>query len=206
LNYLCGITDTVTFPLSDPNLAIDSLPQLQKSIFYQRFIIDSLKLINADQQIDFSYKPKLSLYGDAGYNSSFLYQPGKNAGASVGLNLNIPLYDGGQRKMQHNKNLIAEQTRKSYRSFYVNQYQQQINQLLHQLQVNQKVTEQINKQITYAQTLIDANRKLFETGDIHITDYILVISNFLTAKNMLVQNNVEKYRIINQINYWSRTN
>lgn len=204
LNYLCGIVDTASQPLPAPKINLADLPEFQGSVFSQQFVIDSLKITNSDKQVDLSYKPKLNVFGDAGYYSSLAYQPWKNWGTTIGLNFSMPIYDGHQRKMQHDKNTIAEQTRQNYRDFYVSQYRQQINRLMQQLHANQQLVEQITKQIKYAQALIDADRKLLETGDIRVTDYIIAINNYLNAKNILVQNSIDKYQIINQINYWSR--
>ncbi len=204
LKYLCGISDTSVLALSEPDIEIAVLPQLENSVFYQQFITDSLKLVTVDKQIDFEYRPKTSVSADAGYYSSLAFQPEKNFGASVGLNLSVPIYDGHQRKMQHDKISIAEQTLRNYRNFYKIQYQQQIQQLMQQLDGNRQIAEQTGNQIRYAQALINANHKLIETGEAHIPDYILAINNLMTLKSMLIQNKVENFRIINQINYWSR--
>ena len=61
-------------------------------------------------------------------------------------------------------------------------------------------------QIKYADGLITANQKLMLTGDVRVTDYILAINNYLNAKNIITQNTITKYQLINQINYWNRTN
>ena len=73
-----------------------------------------------------------------------------------------------------------------------------------QLTVNQGYKVKIDKQIAYAQTLVDANRKLFETGEVSVTDYFIAVSSWLTTKNLLIQNRIENYQLINQLNYWSR--
>ncbi len=205
LNYLCGIEDTTLISLPDPSLKIENLPEFSNSIFYYQFAIDSLKLQNADKQIDFLYKPKVSLYGDGGYLSSLAYNPEKNFGISAGISITVPIYDGGQRKIQHSKIAIDELTRCNYRDFFMHQYHQQIKRYLQQLLANEKYAEQISIQINYAQTLMDADQKLLQTGEIRITDYILAISNYLTAKNLLVENIINRYLIINELNYWNRT-
>lgn len=204
LNYLCGVLDTTTYLLANPALKLEKLPELQHSIFYQQFVTDSLNLVVGDKQIDFSYQPKLNLFGEAGYNSSLVYQPWRNFGPNIGLNLFIPIYDGRQRKMQHDQIAISEKTRSTYREFFSKQYGQQINQLILQLSDNQSLTNQINKQVIYSQALVDANRKLLETGEVSVTEYIIAMSNLLTTKNLLIQNEIEKYQLINQLNYWSR--
>ena len=121
LNYLSGINDTSFTTLQMPSL--DSLmpPGLEQTVFYRQYEIDSMKLRNSDAQIDFSYKPKVSLFADAGYISSLMYLPYKNLGSSVGFNVTVPIYDGHQRKMQHDKITIAEESRQQYRDFFKTQ-------------------------------------------------------------------------------------
>jgi outer membrane protein TolC len=205
LNYLCGIEDTSFISLTDPNLAIETMPDFSETVFFQQFILDSLKLQNADKQIDNSYLPKISLFADGGYYSSLAYTPYKNFGLNAGFTVTVPISDGGQKKMQHDKITIGEQNRRNYRDFYRIQYSQQINRLFQQLDENQQMAVDISKQVTYAQTLIDTYHKLLETGDIRMSDYIIAVSNFLTAKNMMVENKVERYQIISELNYWNRT-
>ena len=204
LNYLCGLADTSTAMVEDPALVLEKLPELRQSIFYQQFVTDSLNLAVAHKQIDFSYQPKLNLFGDFGYNTSLAYQPWKNFGPNIGLNLSIPVYDGHQKKMQHDQISLWEQTRRSNSEFFSKQYRQQIDQLFFQLIDNKKYKEVIEKQITYAQVLVDANRKLFETGEVSVTGYLIAISSLLTSKNLVIQNKIEYYQLINQLNYWCR--
>lgn len=205
LCYLCGIEDTTTFILTDPEIKADVAPDLSSSVFYQQFVLDSLKLQNYNKLIDYSYKPKISAYVDGGYNSSLTYLPARNFGTSAGIMISVPLYDGGQRKIQHSQLSIDEQNRANYLHFFKVQYRQQQNRLLQQLKANQEVAEQITEQIVYTKALVDADRKLLETGDIRIADYTLAIANYLNANNLLAQNTVERYQIINELNYWNRT-
>ncbi|HXB45541.1 MAG TPA: TolC family protein [Puia sp.] len=204
LNYLTGVVDTSFALLASPGLDSNEIPSLENTVFYQQFLVDSLKLRNSDAQIDFSYKPKVSLYADAGYISSLLDQPYKNFGTSVGVNLTVPIYDGHQKKMQHDKISIAEQTRGQYRDFFKTQHDQQIVQLQQQLESAKQLIEQATGQLRYAEALIDANRKLLETGDARIADYIIAIGSYITARNSITQSTISKLQIINQLNYWNR--
>ena len=154
--------------------------------------------------VEFNYKPKVNLYADAGYLSSFADLPYKNFGTSFGVNITVPIYDGNQKKMQHDKLSIAEQTRQNYRDYFKKQFDQQVAQLAQQLQATQQLINQTDKQIKYTQTLIEANRKLLETGDVRMADYILAIGNYLTTKNLVTQNTINKLQLINQINYWNK--
>lgn len=203
LNYLCGINDTARFVLAVPDLTPDYSPEIRNTLFYRQFMIDSLRLINAGRQIDLEYQPKLSLFADGGYLSSLASTPWKNFGASAGLSLTVPIYDGKQKRMQHDQIAISESTRSGYQNFFENQYSQQISVLLHQLASIGKITEKTMEQLTYTKALVDANRVLLNTGDISVTDYLLSVNNYLNAKNLLIEKSAERFRIINELNYWS---
>jgi outer membrane protein TolC len=204
LNYLCALKDTIAVALQKPSIELALIPEAETSIFYQQYKTDSLRLKNSDALIDFSYKPKLNLYGDGGYLSSFAPESYKNFGISIGVNITVPIYDGKQKKMQHDKISIAEQSRQQYRDYFKKQYSQQIAQLFQQLNATQQLIVQTNQQLSFSAALIEANQKLIETGDAHMADYILAIGNYLTIKNNLTLNTVTQLQLINQINYWSR--
>lgn len=206
LNYLCGVTDTTFTPMEDPALHIDHLPALENTVFFRQFEIDSLKLRNSDKSIDLLYRPKINLYTDGGFNSTLAIDPYKNFGVSAGLNLVVPIYDGHQRKMQHDKVAIAEATRKNYQDFFSRQYYQQLQQLAQQLGTTMELIDQASKQISYAEGLMEANKALLVHGDVRIADYVIAINNYLNAKNIITQNIVNKYQLINQINYWNSAN
>ncbi len=108
---LCGIDDTTYLTLPEPALNVIPPGGLHNTLLYRQFELDSLKLANADRQISFDYRPKLSVYADGGYLSSLSYMPWKNFGLSAGLSLVIPIYNGGQKKMEHDQIAIAEDTR-----------------------------------------------------------------------------------------------
>ncbi len=204
LNYLSGLTDTAATVLEKPVIDLAIVPEAESTVFYQQYRLDSLRLRNNDALIDYNYKPKISAYADGGYLTSFPSDFYKNFGVSVGLNIIVPIYDGRQKKMQHDKIGIAERTRQNYRDFFKKQFDQQVAQLSQQLAATQQLIDQMNGQVKYTEALIEANRKLLETGDVRMADYLLAIGNYLTTKNMIRQNNITKLQLINQINYWNK--
>ncbi|MFI5131321.1 MAG: TolC family protein [Chitinophagales bacterium] len=204
LNYLAGIVDTVTSRLEDPQINSKAFGDFTTSIFYRQFVLDSLKLTNDRMLVELTYRPKINAYADGGYNSSLTFVPYKNFGASIGLNLTIPIYDGKQKKLQYSKIDLQERTRIYKRDFFIQQRNQQQLQLMQQLNATNRLIDQINKQIKYTETLITVNEKLLATGDIRLTDFILSLNNYFAARNLVTQNYISRLKIINQLNYWSR--
>ena len=203
LNYLCGIVDTSFVLLEKPDISPQMSLPFENTLQYYNYQIDSLKIQNSNALIDYAYHPRLDVFADAGFNSTFTYQPYKNFGASIGLSLAIPIYDGGQRQKQHNKIKASELTRKNYQDFSRQQYQQQLKQLYQQLKQTDNIINQAQGVIKSTQTLMEAYAKQMQTGDTSITDYILSINNYLNAKHVITQQTNTKLQIINQINYWN---
>ncbi|MDB5231509.1 MAG: hypothetical protein JWN76_2314 [Chitinophagaceae bacterium] len=204
LNYLAGINDTTIERVSKPDITDSIRTGLYESVFFQRYVTDSLRLANQKALIDFQYKPKIGAYADAGYMSSLADQPYKNFGMSMGISLNIPLYDGHQKQFKYDQLALKENTRAGNRDFFINQYRQQIDMLRLQLNAMDAFESKIQQQINAVHTLIEANERLLETGDIKITDQVLAINNYLSARNLLNQNFVSRLKLVSQINYWNR--
>jgi outer membrane protein TolC len=204
LNYLSGIVDTTVTTLTEPQFW-DSLPHdFYSSVFYKRYVTDSLRIENERRLIDYSYKPQIGAYADGGFNSTLQNTPYKNLGFSVGVNLRIPIYNGNQKRLKYQRLDIEERSRIRNRDFFVAQYQQQIGTLTKQLQSTGMLFGKIKKQVDYTKTLIEAYGKLLQTGDVKITDVITAITNFLNAQNGFRQNIVSRLRIQSQINYYNQ--
>lgn len=204
LNFLTGVVDTTVERIERPNLNDTMNFDFYRSVFYQRFVTDSLRLASEKELINYSYRPRIGAYSDAGYVSSLLDNPAKNFGFSVGVSLAVPIYDGHQRTYRMRQLDLKENSRVVNRDFFVNQYRQQIAMLNQQLHASDTLVKGIEEQIRYVRTLISANARLLETGDIKISDYVLALTNYVNARNVLTQNYITRLRIVNQINYWNR--
>lgn len=203
LNYLAGIVDTTTETLSEPKVKVIKNYHDTESPFFLSYKIDSLRIENERLITKVQYRPKVNLFADAGYQSTFTVMPYKNLGYSAGINLTVPIFDGGQKQLQFSKLNIQQSILQKKRFFFNNQYHQQLMQLQQQLNGLESLTGTINKQIEYLDTLINVNGKLLENGEILVTAYVLALNNYIIAKNLLVQNQIASYQVIQQINYWN---
>lgn len=206
LHYLCGVVDTTYVKLKKPDVSLKTIRQSDKSIFVRQFEVDSLKLLNQNKLIDNRYKPSLNLLGDAGYLSSFYSQGYRNFGFSLGLGLSIPIYDGNQRDLLHQKNQVAMATTLAYKTNFTRQYKQQLLLLQQKLEQVSQVENQLQLQLQVSDALIEADKKLLITGDAQITDFVIAIGNIISINNTISQNKVAKLQIINDLNYWTTNN
>lgn len=204
LNYLAGIADTAMAEISEPAIQQTYTPEISNSIFFKKYQIDSLRFLNSRKLIDYSYRPKANIFADGGYETDFSYEPYKNFGTSYGFSITIPIYDGGQRKLQYRRLKLQQETSSYYRSFFNVQYRQQIAQLNQQIADSDVLMAKVKDQIRFSENLIKVDTKLLQTGDLKVADLILAINNFLTVKNLLTQTTVNRLQLINQINYWNK--
>jgi outer membrane protein TolC len=191
--------------LTDPGIqkSIKNIDPVS-SIFFTKYKLDSLRLANNRKLLDYSYRPKANIFADGGYNTDFNYPAYKNFGTSVGFTVTVPIFDGGQRKLQYRMLTLEEDTRQYYKSFFNIQYRQQIAQLNQQIIENENLLQQINDQLKYTESLIKVDTKLLQTGDLKIADLILAINNYLAVKNLLTQTTISRLLLINQLNYWNK--
>ncbi len=204
LNYLAGIADTTIMKIEEPKLEDTVVHDFYNSVFYKRYITDSLRIRNERKLIDYSYRPTFNAFTDAGFNTSLQNTPYKNIGFSFGVNIKMPLYDGRQRNLKYQKLDIEERTRLTNKSFFFNQYNQHVAQLNIQLHATDQLFDKIKQQVQYTKALIQAYGKLLDTNDIKITDVVIAITNYLNAQNSYRQNLISRLKILNQINYWNQ--
>lgn len=201
LNYLSGIVDTAFQHLEKPVINRLDDTSFQNSIYYQSFQIDSRKSANNEQLILQSYRPKLSVFADAGYQSSLTTHAYRNSGFSVGLNLSIPIYDGGQKSIALAKNRLIETTAVANRNFSEQRYQQQLLQIQQQIDQYSDILKLAEEQIQYSKTLVQANAMQLQMGDVRVVDFILSINNYLDLRSIVIQNYVNQQQLINQLDY-----
>lgn len=201
LNYLAGIADTTTINLERPAIDLQKLVE-SATFFTKRFEVDSLIGLNQKSLIALRYRPKLGVYANGGYNSSLIFQPYKDFGASVGLTFSVPIYDGHQRKLAYNKIDLSLNTIARYKDFFAQQRNQQLNLIREQLASTEQLFPQIEQQLKFAKGLMEVDARLMHTGNVRISDYVIAINNYLSAQNLLVQTTLNRFKLINQLNYW----
>jgi len=204
LNILCGLEDTSTaIKLNDPAIVPNNFRYnyFNSPVFLQ-YHLDSMQLVNQKTLVDIRYKPHLSWVADAGFLSStpdFYSHPG----FSVGLALVVPIYDGNLKKVDYQRLNIQEKSRLNYISYYKNQYNLQYVMLHNQLLASSELVKKLKTELQISENLIDMSRRELNTGDISVTDFILIVRNNIDLRNNLNLNQVKSWQIINDINYYN---
>jgi len=201
LRYLCGIHDTATVRLEEPDIQLHTLKP-SASVFLQSYLLDSLMIANQREINATRYLPTINWFADAGLNTSQLSTAYKRFGTSFGISLNIPIYDGHQRRLQNEKLQLQENSRSAYEQFFKSQYAQQLSDLYQQLREVEQRIFSIQQKLSTTEELMEINKKLLQTGNIRITDYILSVQQYLQMQNSLDQAMTQRWQILIELNYW----
>ncbi len=201
LSFICGITDLQEINLVKPEITVQNDLSYESSPLFAQFRIDSLKNTNNRQIVDLNYRPRLSAFADAGFNSITPENIPHNFGGSFGVNFSIPIYDGKQRKLQYDKLNLAENTRIFYKQYYSSQYKLQFGQLTDQLKLTENLMNEISNQLSEQEKLIDLYQIELEKGLVRFLDYLTVLNNYTATKNTFLITEMNRLQIINQLNY-----
>jgi outer membrane protein TolC len=201
LYILCGIRDTRAFSPVKPELG--NPPPVKKEIspLFMRFYLDSLRITNEKILIDRNYKPAVSWFSDAGLinnDPNVIYQ---NFGLSLGLNFTLPVYDGNQRKLNHQKLKSEEDIRAGYAEAFKREYNQQLQQLSDELDQTLALLPAVSSQARNAELLVNQEKELVIKGSGSITDYLIAVKNYLSVRKSLNQYEVRILQIRNEIDF-----
>jgi outer membrane protein TolC len=204
LNLICGIGDTVTCELKLPVIGDTLSFTTENSMFFRRFMIDSLVIRNEKLLVDRRYQPAISWFADGGLVNNeprYLYQ---NLGISGGLSITIPVFDGNQRKINYDKIRMREETRRNYQENFRFRYHAQLRQLQSELEATRMLMKENAKQVTLVQELVAADKAMLNIGSLAITDYILALKNLVEAKHAGILYQIRSQYILNEINFWKQ--
>ncbi len=201
LNVLCGLHDSAWVELTEPQIGIKGKADIAKSPSYIQYKIDSVKIENEKAAIDIRYRLKVTWFADAGFLTSTPFNFYNHFGASAGIGMNIPIYDGKQRDIEKHKLEFDENTRQVYQASYHNQYFQQIQQLKDELRSLSETSVQMENQLKISDQLVNALKGQLEAGNIQMTEYINAIKNLKNISRNLNLMKMQKLQVINEMNF-----
>ncbi|MBL0128835.1 MAG: TolC family protein [Flavobacteriales bacterium] len=201
LNQLCGISDTTATTLAAPQLDPPVGFERANSPVIQQFQLDSVSNTIADRSVDAAYKPRLSAGADLGLNAISLTTIPNRFGGSAGLNLLVPIYDGRQRQLEHDRLALRESTRKAYRDFYVDQLDQRHAQFSEALRRSSALLDDLRHQSNEEERLIALYKVELEHGLVRLTDLFMVLGTHATTVTSMIQSEADRVRIINELMY-----
>jgi hypothetical protein len=201
LNEACGIVDTAHIELMLPEIKPAETNTASDYLFLKQFTIDSLQIINERTALGLRYKPSVKWFADAGILTSKPETFYRHFGASAGVSLSIPIFDGQQRKLEDQKLSIRENTRSFNNISSRKQYDQQYLRLKGELQGIKEIRSQLAAQLLISDQLVKSLKSQLEQGIAKMTDYLNALRNYRSINHTLNMTDIEMLSIISEMNY-----
>ena len=201
LNEACGIVDTAHIELMLPEIKPTETNIASDYLFLKQFTIDSLQIINERTALGLRYKPSVNWFADAGILTSKPETFYRHFGASAGVSLSIPIFDGQQKKLEDQKLSIRENTRSFNNISSRKQYDQQYLRLKGELQGIKEIRSQLTGQLLISDQLVKSLKSQLEQGIAKMTDYLNALRNYRSINHTLNMTDIEMLSIINEMNY-----
>lgn len=201
LNVICGIVDTSEVILQVPDIQAQTTGLISDYLILKQYSLDSLLIKNEKEALALRYKPSVNWFADAGILTSNPFNFYKHAGASAGVSLTIPIYDGHQKKIEEDKLTLREDSRSYYLKSTKKEYDQYYLRLRSELEGLKKVKAGLVSQSALSDHLVKSLKVQLENGNIKMQDYITAIKNYRNINRYLILSDIDILRVKNEINY-----
>jgi outer membrane protein TolC len=201
LNILCGINDTEIVNIKDAEFKLNQLNS-NPSLFLNSFRLDSLAEI-ADLSISkMRYKPKLSLYANAGMNA--VYLPALNRfGIGTGLTFSWTLFDGHQQKIREQQTNARLNSIDFEKQNFILRQQLQKEKIIRQIKSIEEKNKIIEDQVREYKDLIGIYQSELALNTVSIMDLKNLVNEMAVKEQEMVLLNMERQALINTFNYWN---
>lgn len=199
LNSLCGINDTTIYIFTAPKIE-QQLP-LAKFTFDDKFKNDSLNIIAQQTVSNTKYYPQVDVFGNTGLNSTNASNIPRNFGFSAGFHLNIPIYDGQQRRITESQSKILLDNNQIYHSSYSVKVRNELDMISKQIIATKELLKILEEQIAKQKSLLNSYEGELGLGQISVMDYIVAMQEYSFTLQNKVQTESNLWLLINQYNY-----
>ncbi len=199
LNNLCGITDTTVYNFTSPKIEQSTL--IDKFSFQDKFRNDSLNIVAQQAVSNAKYNPQVDVFANTGLNSTNASTIPRNFGITAGFHLNIPIYDGRQRKITESQSKILLDNNQIYRNSYTIKVRNVLEMLTKQIVATKELLAILEMQMSKQKSLLNSAEGELAQGQISIMDYIIALQEYSLTIQSKAQTESNLWLLINQYNY-----
>lgn len=199
LNNLCLIEDTTEYELAEPLIAM--LQPVSSFSFLERYRADSMSLAAQQEVLKLNNNPQLNFYGNIGMRTTDPSNALHNFGTSIGLHLNVPLFNGNQKDIQIQQKMIAFDTLIISRNLQMSNVINSLKGLNRQIKLTEETVSLNQAQITKQELLLNILQEKIISGQVSVLEYVKSIEDYVLTNQNLLNARISLWQLINQYNY-----
>lgn len=202
LNILCGISDTTdVIPEDSPILITQDIPAT-RSIFTERYDLDSLSVNASLRSFAVQYKPRLDLFVSTGLQVGSYTDWYKHFGWSAGLTFSWTIYDGHQQRNKERQALLQHNTIETYRTNAERQRSTRLAQCRRELADYDREETSLLTQLSEYDSLLETYVLELQAGEVSVLDYITVLRSRIQTEHDLMLLRANRRLAVIAYNYW----
>lgn len=202
LKVACGIHNRAISRLTETTVEITK-PRSTPSLFTQSFAYDSLASIAQQNVFNDRYLPLLNVYANSGLNSTSIPQLQRHVGASAGVQLTYNLFDGHQKKINQQQQLLQADAAVRQKDLKINEvvgqteaYLQNINSTRIELSRQKQIQQQYGDLLKIYQSEV-------RSAQISVVDFIAFMKKYREMNLAVRLKEIMLNKLINEYNYWN---
>lgn len=202
LKAICGIKNNKVAELTNPYIEM-SEPVAENSLFAQPYKQDSLSAINQQKIFNDQYRPQINVFANSGLNSTSIPSIQNHVGLSAGVHLSYTLFDGRQKKINKQQQMLAIDEASTQKELTIRQvktqasaYSQTIDQTREELMKQKKIQAQYKN-------LLKLYHDELQQAQISVIDLIAYLKKYSDINLAVAQKEIKLKKLINEYNYWN---
>ena len=203
LKTACGIRNLDISNLDSPTVEM-SKPVVSHSLFIRSFARDSLAILAQQKVFNDKYQPQLSVFANSGLNSNSIPNIQRHLGASAGVQLTYNLFDGHQRKINQDQQLLHLNAAIFQKELKLKEVGTQAESYLQNIYKTQaELAKQKKIQVEY-QELFNLYQDEVKQAQISVIDLIALLKKLSEINLSIVLKEITIKKLINEYNYWNQ--
>ncbi len=199
LNNISGIADTIQYELAAPD--ITQLLPVKSFNFLERYRIDSINIAAQQSVLETNFNPQLNLLGNLGLQSTDLNNIQHHFGTGIGLQLNIPIFNGNQKSIQIQQNKISFDTLTLSRASQIVNVNNSLMGLSKQISMTRETIALNQSQISRQELLLNILQEKLFNGQVSTLEYVRSIEDYALTNQNVLNAKITLMQLINQYNY-----
>lgn len=203
LKAASGIRNREISRLISPTM-VSAKPVNKPSLLIRSFAHDSLATVSQQMVFNDRYQPQLNVYANSGLNSSSLPNMQRHFGASAGVQLTYILFDGHQKKINQEQQLLRVDEALQQKELKTNEVKTQLDAYLKNIK---KTKDELQKekqiQAEYKELLVLYQDEV-QHAQISVIDLIAFLKKYSAINLAVSLKEITINKQINEYNYWNQ--
>ncbi len=203
LKAACGIRDISISNLSATQMVLSELVS-SPSLFIQSFAHDSVASLAQQNSFNDRYQPQLNVYANSGLNSTSIPMIERHVGASAGIQLSYTLFDGRQKKINQEQQILRIEEAAAQKSLKIKEVKTQAEALRQNIEKTRlELVKQKQIQAEY-KDLLKLYQDEVQRAQISVIDLIAFLKKYSSINLDVSLKEITLNKLINEYNYWNR--